>query len=241
MPPWRLGRAFVPARTLSSRVEPTLRWMSKLESIAIKGFRSFGKEVEVPLRPLNVLIGANGAGKSNFLETFSLLRAFAEDRLQAYVRRGGGADRFLHFGSRTTQRLSIRTAFDDSDAYFFELSYGRGDLLYPGEHGSGNPETEDYWFVGKPRLPEMGEKVRNSRSRLASSRTYHFQDTSIHSAMKKTRPLNDNRFLRSDASNLAAFLYFLREKHAASYGLIRHHCSVGCAILRRLRPEALGA
>ena len=33
--------------------------------------------------------------------------------------------------------------------------------------------------------------------------------------------MDDNDFLRHDASNLAAFLYFLRERHEGSYGLIQ--------------------
>jgi predicted ATPase len=39
--------------------------------------------------------------------------------------------------------------------------------------------------------------------------------------MRKTAKLDDNNFLRPDGSNLAAFLYYLREKQPDSYGLIR--------------------
>lgn len=39
--------------------------------------------------------------------------------------------------------------------------------------------------------------------------------------MKKTADVNDNRYLRSDGSNLAAFLYYLRRKHESAYSLIR--------------------
>lgn len=39
--------------------------------------------------------------------------------------------------------------------------------------------------------------------------------------MRKTAKVDDNEFLRSDGSNLAAFLYYLHEKHPESYGLIR--------------------
>src|SRR5207248_136249 len=59
------------------------------------------------------------------------------------------------------------------------------------------------------------------RGQLASWRIYHFQDTSAVSPIKKTASLNDNQFLRPDGSNLAAFLYFLQERHQAAYGLIR--------------------
>ena len=40
--------------------------MPKLKRIEIKGFRSI-KNMMLELRPLNVLIGANGAGKSNLM------------------------------------------------------------------------------------------------------------------------------------------------------------------------------
>ena len=71
--------------------------MPTLESISIKGFKSI-REVEVKLRDINVLIGANGSGKSNFIEVLSFLQSIREDSLERYVARGGGADKLLHFG-----------------------------------------------------------------------------------------------------------------------------------------------
>ena len=52
---------------------------------------------------------------------------------------------------------------------------------------------------------------------LAQMRLYHFHDTGVHSPMKKTADVHDNRYLRFDGSNLAPFLYLLREKHEGSY------------------------
>ena len=56
---------------------------------------------------------------------------------------------------------------------------------------------------------------------MASWQVFHFHDTGFTSPMKKTADINDNRELRPDGSNLAAFLYFLKLKHEISYGLIR--------------------
>ena len=39
--------------------------------------------------------------------------------------------------------------------------------------------------------------------------------------MRKTAKVNDNDFLRADGANLAAFLYYLKEKHSDSYSLIQ--------------------
>jgi len=46
-------------------------------------------------------------------------------------------------------------------------------------------------------------------------------DTSPSSLVRKTAKVDNNRFLHEDGSNLAAFLYFLKEKHTDSYGLIQ--------------------
>jgi predicted ATPase len=48
-------------------------------------------------------------------------------------------------------------------------------------------------------------------------RVYHFHDTSSSARIKQVGKINDNQILRSDASNLAAYLYFLHEVHLADY------------------------
>ena len=57
---------------------------------------------------------------------------------------------------------------------------------------------------------------------MSSWRIYHFHDTSRSAPIKKTANLHDNRYLRVDGSNLAAFLYLLREKHEDSYRFLRN-------------------
>ncbi len=65
---------------------------------------------------------------------------------------------------------------------------------------------------------QIAKYVRNHLDRW---RLYHFHDTSADSPMKKTADVSDNRYLRPNGSNLAAFLFLLRNKHEASYSLIR--------------------
>ena len=61
-----------------------------LERIQLKNLLSFGPQAEeLELRPLNVLIGTNGSGKSNFIEAIGLLRAAPTD-LAAPIRTGRG-------------------------------------------------------------------------------------------------------------------------------------------------------
>jgi predicted ATPase len=50
--------------------------------LSVHGYRRL-KKIDIALRPLNVLIGANGVGKSSFLDVFDLLAASAEGTLQS--------------------------------------------------------------------------------------------------------------------------------------------------------------
>jgi predicted ATPase len=206
----------------------------ELDYITIKGFKSIASIEKLPLRSINVLIGPNGSGKSNFIGVFAFLHAIREGRLQDYVAKAGGADKLLFFGSKETKEVYLRISFkDEVNQYAIQLAPTSADALYVRQ------ETVYYW--DKFRYPEApyGERLssRNGeagisnpkskgiadwvRTRLDKWRLYHFHDTSSTSPMKKVADVADNRFLRSDASNLASFLYFLRERHEDSYSLIR--------------------
>jgi predicted ATPase len=163
-----------------------------------------------------------------------LLNAIREGRLQDYVSKAGGAEKLLHFGSKTTKVIEIHISFQKGvNQYEIELGPAPGDQLYPVDEtvsfwnkhcDPDNPYREGLISYGReagishPTVKKIASYVRDH---LQSWRLYHFHDTSAGSPMKKTASLNDNRFLRPDGSNLAAFLYFLHEKHPEAYGLIR--------------------
>jgi len=206
-----------------------------LDSITVKGFRSIASINELALRPINLLIGANGSGKSNFIGVFSFLRAVREGQLQDYVRRAGGAEQLLHFGSKVSKRIEMDISFGQpANRYLLELEPTDDDSVYPAEEiillREEAPETRGTAISLRPRdkgreagisNPDAEGQARWVRHRMGFWRVYHMHDTSSASPMRKTAQLNDNRFLRSDGSNLAAFLYLLREKHPESYGLVR--------------------
>lgn len=207
--------------------------MPALDWITVEGFKSIGGIDRLWLDPINVLIGPNGSGKSNFVGVFSFLNAVRGGRLRNYVRQAGGADRVLHFGSKTTRSATIHISFEDQkNQYAIRLAADDADGIFPEE------ETVFFWDrpaysrpyenpifgsngeagIGNPQASGIAEYVRGHLSRW---RLYQFHDTSAASPMRKTADLNDNRYLRPDGSNLAAFLFFLREKHRDSYELIR--------------------
>ena len=208
--------------------------MPELDTISVKGFKSIASIEKLKLGAINVVIGPNGSGKSNFIGVFALLHAIREGHLQDYVIKAGGADKVLHFGAKVSKGLQIQVSFQDQrNQYHIDLQPTAADELVP--------QLEVVSFWDKMRYPtkpfsegvsrvgkEAGISAQSSskignyvREHLGRWRVYHFHDTSATSPMKKTADVNDNRYLRPDGANLAAFLYYLREKHDTDYSLIR--------------------
>jgi predicted ATPase len=78
-----------------------------LERISIKGLLSFGSEgIDLPMRPLNVLIGPNGSGKTNFIEALALLKAAPED-FSRPIRDSGGVREWLWKGPDGSSEAEI--------------------------------------------------------------------------------------------------------------------------------------
>lgn len=204
-----------------------------LDSIRIEGFKSIAA-LEVELRPINVVIGPNGSGKSNLIGVFAFLHAIREGHLQDYVRKAGGAEQVLHFGSKATPQIEVRVSFKGGvNQYHLRLKPTADDSLYPAW------EEVAFWDKRYPRPYSQTLAVRENgreagisdpsltrtsswvRVRLGSWRLFHVHDTSATSPLRKTAQLNDNAYLRPDGSNLPAFLYLLQQKHAEGYDLIR--------------------
>ncbi len=205
--------------------------MMELDTITIKGFKSIKCIDALHLGPINVVIGSNGSGKSNFIGVFAFLHAIREGHLREYVKKAGGADKILHFGAKVTGTLEIRVSFEEGvNQYRITLEPTEWDELAPvgervyGSDLAGPGDSEEILSAGLEaaisRSP-TSEIVTRVQEHLDRWRIYHFHDTGSSSPMKKMASVNDNRYLRPDASNLAAFLYFLRKKHESSYSMIR--------------------
>jgi len=206
----------------------------ELSNITIRGFKSIASVEKLELRPINVVVGSNGSGKSNFIGVFSFLHALREGHLQDYVGKAGGADKLLHFGAKVTKAIELHISFENGvNQYLVRLESNDADELLPLN------EKVFYWGdktqYSKPYetgLLRIGKEAGISdsrrtgitewvRHRLGKWRLYHVHDTSSSSPMRKTADLNDNRYLREDGSNLPAFLYYLLKKQKESYELIR--------------------
>jgi predicted ATPase len=191
----------------------------QLSRIILKGFKSIA-ECDIELSQINILIGCNGAGKSNFIGFFRMIQQMLEENLQVFVSRQGGPDTILHFGRKTTERLDIQLYFgnnsyfatfeptQDNRLMFLKESFGW--MTGEWQIGSGHFETKAFQGTGTGIddyvLPAMKQW-----------RVYHFHDTSDSAYVKQPSKINDNIYLRHDARNLAAFLFLLKEKYLESY------------------------
>ncbi|MGQ0620876.1 MAG: AAA family ATPase [Panacagrimonas sp.] len=199
--------------------------MSSVHSLTVTGYKSIRELRDFKLNDLNVLIGANGAGKSNFIGLFRLLNEMYEERLQLFVQTQGGPDALLHFGRRTTDRIRAEFYFANNGYKFGLVPTNDNRLIF---------EWEVSWFGGvffnttpsatlgaghdESRLKSAKDKYSPYvRSSVSNWRVYHFHDTSERAKVKQKHPTNDNLRLKPDAANLAAYLRMLREKHEAAY------------------------
>ena len=77
-----------------------------MTKIVIKGFKSI-ESCELDFQMINILIGSNGSGKSNFISLFKMLQSMIDGNLQLYTAQHGGSNTFLFFGSKGHKNLQL--------------------------------------------------------------------------------------------------------------------------------------
>ncbi|GAA3459681.1 AAA family ATPase [Saccharothrix longispora] len=191
----------------------------ELRSIEVEGYASI-RSARVDLGRLNVLIGANGVGKSNFIRVFELLGRLIESDLRLFVGRNGGASALLNTDPEV-ERIEVRLngalhgyeavlAPGSNDDLIFER-----EVLYENLSGrrdqwdiaAGHRET----WLHKAEGTFFADWAAYAVDLLRGCRVYHFHDTSRNAPVKRLVPTSDNLLLRSDAGNLAAVLLALSE------------------------------
>lgn len=211
--------------------------MATLDSVEVEGYKSI-RSARIELGPINVLIGANGTGKSNLLGLFGMLAALADRRLQLHVSLQGGANALLHFGRKRTASLRIGLRFEgyeykavlvatandtltfDSELVAKTLAVADG---YTATRILGAPEYSHEHLGSKESIfddPAPGYEDPEGHAALAAMRTwrrFHFHDTGRASPMKQKRNLDDNQVLRSEGDNLAPFLRALHTTSPGAY------------------------
>ncbi len=201
---------------------------TSLTKITLEGYKSFRK-LELELRPLNVLVGANGVGKSNLISFFNFASKLINNQYEKLINEARGADSFLRYGKKFTKKMFMSLEFDNS---IYEIEF--------------RPDSTDSLYVEKETIFELVETLSGQRkpvqfdttkppnntdvgidfmSKLTASingiHVYHLHDTSKTAAIKGWGALNDNIELRSDGENFAAILYKIYNQNRKAYQTIR--------------------
>ena len=183
-----------------------------LSRVIIDGYKSI-QHTDVELRPINILIGSNGVGKTNFISFFKLINIIYEQHLHNYTMQNS-AERLFHYGLKQTSELKGYLAFGDN-AYEVRLQARDNGSLFIAEERS-------YYQSSSFNVSNIDEsQIKNSstyrdrwlRDYLQSYKIFHFHDTSKGAPLRSSANINDNRYLKTDGSNLPAFLFMLQEKY----------------------------
>lgn len=207
--------------------------MSTLDQVTICGYKTIRELRSFRLGRINVLIGGNGSGKSNFLGFFHLLSNLANETLRVHVKKSGGPDALLSGGLKSTSQMSAHLVFKEGvDQYRFSLVAASQDLVF-GEEWFKPTEPGFLDDIPPMKFPLVGEgtplrgggfeSLLPGRYRpgfwesLKSWRKYHFQDMGRLAGPRKPVPVRDDRVLKPDGSNIAPYLFRLSREYPDAF------------------------
>ncbi len=198
----------------------------------LRGFKSVRRLDDFKLKSMNVLIGANGAGKSNLVSFFRLLGWMVQENLQQHIGELGSANSILFDGAKTTPQIESKFSFQTDkglNEYRMRLMHAAGDtLIFADEEyrfiPSGVDEDAGWSSLGAgQRETGLIQRAANNDTAgfilklLKECVVYQFHDTSKDARIRQNWNVEDNYFLKEDGGNLGPFLYRLKEREREHY------------------------
>jgi len=197
--------------------------LGNLNHLKIEGYKSI-KSLEIKFSNINIIIGANGVGKSNFINFFNFVKRIIDKELEFYTAQSGGANKILYFGKKITNQLNFDLSFStnrykvsliptDDDKFIFldESSYiDSSSKVYLQNRGNKESNLPIY----DPNGYGVNQYVLHY---IKDWKVYHFHDTSKNAPMKQPCRIDDYYTLDVNGGNLPAFLYFIKNNHQPSY------------------------
>lgn len=207
--------------------------MQRLMEMSLAGFKSIEGCENLGLGSMNVMIGANGAGKSNFISFLRMLNHAMEGGLGEFVGQAGGASSLLHFGPKKTPGIRATLRFHGEDGvttYRVRWVHGARDSLVFGEEsiafdpsGTASPVAPRVLGAGHRESALLDDDwqadpvARRVRATLGGCRVHQFHDTSATAPIRNRVNLSSNRCLMPDGGNLAAVLALMAERSKEHY------------------------
>lgn len=214
-----------------------------IKQIVLKNYKSI-KDSTLDLGGINLLIGGNGAGKTNFISFFELLLAVYNQRLGEYVLGRGGPDRLLYNGVKNSDKIEAVVNFDDKNALSLDLRpvlesnklfIARITDYFNGKDEPGKNYCSWQSQIWDSMTEESSIRDKDSfgsaclKKYLSALQVYHFHDTGRTAKMRFPSAIDDCLNLRRDASNLAACIYKMQQKSPKNFLLLQ-------AVVRSVAP-----
>lgn len=212
--------------------------MTRLTKLKIAGYKSISLNhpVEMNVKDITILLGANGSGKSNIVSFLRMLNYMMSGTLQSYVEEHGASQLFLHYGSSVTQNITGEFEFESDtvkNKYEFTLSYATPDKLIltseittVDDHQGHMPSVMRHDVNYRESIlvePTDNKVLRVIHNMLAMCKVYQFHDSSSRAGMRNSSSVDFNDYLQSEANNLAAFLLRLKQDFRSDYdNIVRH-------------------
>ena len=234
---------------------------SSLDQLTMRGFKSIRELKDFELKNLNILIGANGAGKSNLISFFRMLQSLMRGGLADYIRNNGGISGILYNGRQVTSQMDFEAIFNRGSYRFsimprpdegadFELVND----VCTAEDGFDKPlrfgSSRDYSSgqIKDRQIEESSDILMYSKHAdpvyiaVNSWAIYHFHNTGFDARMRHAEIVEDNKYLRDNASNIAPVLLRLRKEAPRSYKEILDACRLVTPFLEDflLEPQRHG-
>lgn len=231
--------------------------VGRVRQVQIRNYKSIGRAT-VDLGDLTILVGANGAGKSNFLDALAFVSQCLNESVElAFKNRGGLASvrrrsggHPTHVGLRLIVDLDPQTAVD----YSFEIAAEKGERFsvarerchvstVMGDTHSFEVRQGEF----KTEIPGIRPTVAPDRLALyAASATPEFRPiydflagmrfySIVPSELRKPQPPDAGEVLRPDGSNAAAVLKRIEEEAPDRYDRV---CSLLSAAVEGIQSAS---
>lgn len=204
----------------------------KLTHVEIRGYKSIAYDTPLTLElgNINILLGANGAGKSNIISFFQMLSYMMSGQLQQFVEQFGTNRNFLYYGPQKTPILSGTLQFENAasfDKYEFSLTNASPDRLIVSsekiEWGKKSGVQIPFSQSLEPLFKESALTVATDQTSrtihriLSSCKVYQFHNSSNDGPLRHASTVDSAHYLQAKGNNLASFLYYLKRYYPDSY------------------------
>ncbi len=196
-----------------------------LKKIKLSNFSSFS-QIEVDIKNINILIGGNGSGKSNFISLFSMLNYIYIGRLRDWIANKGGFDNLVYNGIQENESINLSFFFDTQASNIYELSLRatEEDYIVDAEKFCSPTFQLQETNQLETKLKYLAERKAEIPSQIYSTikdwKVFHFDDVSANSNKKRLQNIEESDSLHQEGDNIIAFLYYLKQNHIDNYDKI---------------------